>query len=110
MKKLPRSLELRAEDNERTMRVRIMEWTRDVLKSLRTIPDVEFISVDVPSSPDVDVRTENGRPRSVSIARVLSGTVTAAPGIEWDPAANGFTITALHGFSGDARLSLRVEV
>lgn len=109
MTTLPRSLELRAEDNERTVRIRIGEWARDVARFLRTIPSTTYVTVDVPSAADVHVAAD-GRIKSVTVARVLSGIVTSAPGIEWDPAANGFTITALHGFSGDARLTLRVEV
>ena len=106
--KLPISLELRAEDPERLVRTRIGSWARDVLRFLAAIPSVEFKTIDVLASPDLFVLT-SGRPRSVSIARVISGTVTGTPGIDWSNEGEGIRITGLYGFSGDARLSLRIE-
>lgn len=109
MIKTPRSLELRSEDNEQVVRRNIMSWARDVVRYLRALPVVEFVTVTIPSAADRFVATD-GRPRSVVVAQVLSGTATGAPGITWEPERQGFRVTALHGFSGDARLVLRVEV
>ncbi len=108
MKNLPRSLELRASDAEASVRQRINEWTRDVEALLEKVPDVSYMTIDVPSGAGVAV--SSAQPSSVSIARVVTGTTTAAPGIVWAPTSGGFTVTALYGFSGDARLRLRIEV
>lgn len=107
--KLPQSIELRSEDPESIVRSRIMSWARDVVRFLRALPSVSFATVDIPASPDLFVLTD-GRPRSVSVARVVSGTVTGTPGIGWSNEGRGIRITALYGFSGSARLALRIEV
>lgn len=109
MIKAPRSLELRSEDNEQAVRRNVMTWARDVVRYLRALPSVEFVPVTIPSGADRFVAVD-GRPRSVTVAQVLSGTATAAPGIEWEAERGGFRVSALHGFSGEARLVLRVEV
>ena len=109
MTKLPQSLELRSEDPEAIVRSRIMAWARDVARFLRALPEVAFTTIDVPASPSLFVLTD-GRPRSVTVARVVSGTVTGTPGIGWENEGSGIRITALYGFSGAARLVLRVEV
>lgn len=111
MKSLPRKLDILTRDPLDTIHTRVMEWARDVREAFARIPDVSFVTVDVPASAGVSVAIGNGQqPQSVSIARVITGTTSAAPGIVWAPTKGGFTVTALYGFSGAARLSLRVEV
>jgi len=51
-----------------------------------------------------------GTPSAVSVARVVSGTVTATPGIEWSHINGGFRVDAVYGITGASRLMLRVEV
>jgi hypothetical protein len=109
MKLLPRSFEYRFGDTFDSVAVRLAIWTRDAIKSFSAIPDVSYTTVTVPSGGELDV-TSTGTPRSVVVARVVAGAVSAAPGIEWVPIAGGFTITAVHGVAGAATLSLRVEV
>lgn len=106
--KLPRSVELRTRDPLGVTYTRIMEWSRDVVRVLRGVREVKVVTVDVPASPNVTVDV-GFRVASVTVARVVSGTVTATPGIAWSPEGDGFTITALYGVTGDARLSLRAE-
>jgi hypothetical protein len=109
MKRLPRSFEYRSGDTPENIATRLAIWTRDVIQSFARIPDVVYTSVTIPSAGEIDV-TSTGTPRSVVVARVEAGTVSAAPGIEWEPIAEGFRITAVHGVAGAATLSLRVEV
>ena len=109
MKKIPRSLELRTSDPIGTVHQRIMEWTRDALASLKLVPDVSYVTVDIPSGGTASI-TVDGRARSVMVARVVSGTITAAPGIDWEPINNGVEVSAVYGVTGASRLTLRVEV
>lgn len=109
MSKLPAAIELRSEDPEASVRSRVTSWARDVLRFLRELPTVSFRTVDIPASPDLLVITD-GRPRAVSIARVVSGTVTGTPGIGWANEGGGIRITGLYGFSASARVVLRIEV
>jgi hypothetical protein len=107
--KPPRSINHRRGDDPDLTLDRIMSWARDVTRFLRAQPRVEYPAVTIPSAADRFI-VADGRPRSVTVAQVLSGTATGAPGITWEPERQGFRVTALHGFSGDARLVLRVEV
>jgi hypothetical protein len=109
MKKLPRSLELRTSDGAATVYQRLMEWARDVVTSLKLVPDVSYVTVDVPSGGTASIKLD-GRARSVILARVVTGTVTATPGIDWSPTAAGFDVSAVYGVSGASRIALRVEV
>lgn len=109
MRLLPRSFEYRIGDTAEGVATRVAEWARDVRKSLARVPDVEYVTV--PWTGDaVSVFAAGGAPRSVVVARVVDGTVTAAPGVEWEPVASGFRMTAVHGVSAPATLLLRVEV
>jgi hypothetical protein len=110
MRVLPRSFEYRKDDTPESVGQRVAAWTRDAIQSFSRIPDVTYTAVTVPSGETVDVLVANGIPRSVLVARVVSGTVTAAPGIDWVPVAGGFTIRAVYGVAGTAVLALRVEV
>ena len=109
MRLLPRSLEYRTGDTAESIGTRLAVWTRDVIQSLTRVPDVSYTTVTATDLP-VTVAVDGGAPRSVLVARVVSGTVAAAPGIEWSPAATGFSLTAVHGVTGTPVLTLRVEV
>ncbi len=110
MRILPRSLEYRVGDTLESIGTRLAVWTRDVIQALRQLPEVAYVTATVPSGEIVAVASSAGIPRSVVVARVVSGTVTAAPGIDWLPTAGGFTIRAVYGVTGTAVLALRVEV
>ena len=109
MRLLPRSFEYRSGDTAESIGTRLAVWTRDVIAALRTVPDVTYATVTATDLP-ITVAVDGGAPRSVLVARVVSGTVSAAPGVEWSPAATGFTLTAVHGVTGTPVLALRVEV
>ena len=109
MKKLPRSLELRTSDPIGTVYQRIAEWARDVAAALKLVPDVSYVTVDIPSGGTASIAV-TGRARSVMVARVVSGTVTAAPGINWSPTEDGVLVSSVYGVTGASRLTLRVEV
>ena len=109
MRLLPRSLEYRKGDTPESIGTRLAIWTRDVIASFRDVPDVSYATITAPDLP-VTVAVDGGPPRSVLVARVVSGTVSAAPGVEWSPAATGFVLTAVHGVTGTPVLALRVEV
>lgn len=109
MKQLPRAVDYRDNDTPESALRRIYMWARDVVACLKQIPDVIYTTVTVPAGGELSV-TSTGTPRSVLVARVVAGAVSAAPGVEWAPIAGGFTITAVHGVAGAATLSLRVEV
>ena len=109
MRLLPRSLEYRKDDSPESVGTRLAIWTRDVIAALRGVPDVSYTTVTATDLP-LTVAVDGRAPRSVLVARVVSGTVAAAPGIEWSPAATGFSLTAVHGVTGTPVLALRVEV
>lgn len=109
MRLLPRSFEYRAGDTAESIGTRLAIWTRDVIQAFTRIPDVSYTTITATDLP-VTVEMAGGAPRSVLVARVVSGTVAAAPGIEWSPAASGFSLTAVHGVTGTPVLTLRVEV
>ncbi len=109
MKSLPRSFEYRKGDTAENVGTRLAIWTRDVIAAFKRIPDVTYIEVPVASGGSVDVESA-GTPAAVSVARVVSGTVTATPGIEWTPINGGFRVEAVYGITGSSRLMLRVEV
>ncbi len=109
MRLLPRSLEYRKGDTPESVGERLAIWTRDVIAALRLVPDVTYTTITAVDLP-LTVAVDGGAPRSVLVARVVSGTVSAAPGVEWSPAATGFTLTAVHGVTGTPVLALRVEV
>ena len=109
MKKLPRSLELRTADPAATVYQRLTEWARDVAAALKVVPDVSYVTVDIPSGGTASIAVA-GRARSVMVARVVSGTVTAAPGIDWSPTEAGVLVSSVYGVTGASRLTLRVEV
>lgn len=106
----PRSLELRTKDPAATVYQRIMEWARDVRAALSAVPSVSYVTVDVPASGELDGVRAGGRVRCVSVARVVDGTVSGAPGLHWTPADGGFDVVSLYGVTGAARVTLRVEV
>lgn len=109
MKSLPRSFEYRTGDTAEGIGTRLAVWTRDVIAALRMVPNVKYTTVTATGLP-ITVAVDGGTPRSVLVARVVSGTVSAAPGVEWSPAATGFVLTAVHGVTGTPVLTLRVEV
>lgn len=109
MRLLPRSFEYRSGDTAESISTRLAIWTRDVISALARVPDVSYVTVTATGLP-ATVEVANGTPRGVLVARVVSGTVAAAPGIEWSPAATGFVLTAVHGVTGTPVLTLRVEV
>lgn len=109
MRQLPRQVDYRDSDTPESALRRLYMWARDVVACLKRIPDVIYTTVTIPAGGELDVTT-TGVPRSVLVARVVAGAVSAAPGVEWVPIAGGFTITAVHGVAGAATLSLRVEV
>lgn len=109
MIRIPRSLELRAKDGLDGVVARLSEWTRDVREILRQTPVVTYRTVTIPSGGTATIETD-GAPRSVILARVVSGTITATPGIAWAPSRDGVTVGAVYGVTGDARLTLRIEV
>ena len=109
MRLLPRSLEYRDGDTFESVAARLAIWTRDVIAALRTVPSVTYTTITATDLP-LTVAVDGGAPRSVLVARVVSGTVAAAPGVEWSPAATGFVLTAVHGVTGTPVLTLRVEV
>ena len=109
MRLLPRSLEYRKDDSPESVGTRLAIWTRDVIAALRLVPDVTYATVTATDLP-LTVAVDGGAPRSVLVARVVSGTVASAPGVEWSPAATGFVLTAVHGVTGTPVLALRVEV
>lgn len=105
-----RSLELRTKDPAATVYQRIMEWARDVRTALSAVPTVTYVTADVPASGALAGVRADGRVRSVSVARVISGTVSGSPGLHWTPANSGFDVVSLYGVTGAARVTLRVEV
>ena len=109
MKVLPRAFDYRDGDDLKSVGQRLAEWTRDVIQSFSRIPDVFYLTVPW-AGVATPVAVRGGTPRSVVVARVEEGTVSAAPGIEWEPIASGFQLTAVYGVSSPATLSLRVEV
>ena len=109
MRRLPRSFEYRKGDALESIGTRLAVWTRDVISALRDVPDVSYATITATDLPRT-VAVDGGAPRSVLVARVVSGTVSAAPGVEWSPAATGFVLTAVHGVTGTPVLALRVEV
>ena len=109
MKSLPRSFEYRKGDTAENVGTRLAIWTRDVIAAFKRIPDVTYIEVPIASGGSADVESA-GTPSAVSVARVVSGTVTAAPGIEWSHINGGFRVDAVYGITGASRLMLRVEV
>lgn len=109
MKLLPRSFEYRDGDTLENVGARLAIWTRDVIQSFKAIPEVVYLTVPW-AGTSLPVAVRGGTPRSVVVARVESGTVSAAPGVEWEPIASGFQLTAVYGVSSPATLSLRVEV
>ena len=109
MKLLPRSFEYRDGDTFESVGQRLAIWTRDVIKSFSVIPDVAYLTVQW-TGVAVPVFVRGGTPRSVVVARVEDGTVSAAPGVTWEPIATGFKLTAVYGVASPATLSLRVEV
>lgn len=109
MRRLPRSFEYRKGDTPESIGTRLAVWTRDVIAAFRDVPSVTFATVTATDLP-LTVAVDGGTPRSVMVARVVSGTVAAAPGIEWSPAAAGFVLTAVYGVTGTPVLALRVEV
>jgi hypothetical protein len=109
VKKLPRAIDYRSIDEMPGVLRRFAMWSRDVVEALRAVPDVSYVTVSPPSAGSLAVESD-GTPRSVVVARVASGTVTAAPGIDWIPSHGGFTIRAVHGVTGTVSLVLRIEV
>lgn len=109
MRVLPRSFEFRKDDSPESVGTRLAIWTRDVIQSFKAIPEVVYLTVPW-AGTSLPVAVRGGAPRSVVVARVESGTVSAAPGVEWEPIAAGFQLTAVYGVSSPATLSLRVEV
>jgi len=110
MRLLPRSLEYRKDDSPESVGTRLAIWTRDVIAALRGVPDVSYTTVTATDLPLTVAVDGGGAPRSVLVARVVSGTVTATPGIEWSHINGGFRVDAVYGITGASRLMLRVEV
>jgi len=70
---------------------------------------VGYVTVTIATGETPSITTL-GTPRAVSVARVTSGTVSAAVGVDWAPVAGGFEVLGVYGVALPATLSLRVEV
>ena len=108
MKKLPRAIDYRSIDEMPGVLRRFAMWTRDVVESLQDVPDVSYVTVTMPQ--EGRPIASDGIPRSVTVARVITGTITATPGLDWIPSAGGFIVRAVYGVTGTVSLVLRIEV
>lgn len=108
---VPRPVRFESGDTPVSRARRLNKFTRETSAYLAQVGRVYFRDLVITDASVIPaVAVPEGAVRSVTVARVVEGTVTAAPGVNWSPTSSGVEVSGFYGVAAPCRLTLRIEV
>lgn len=107
----PRTVRFESDDSGVSRARRLNKFVRESIGYLEHVPRTLYRDLVIEDASVIPaVATPEGEPKSVTVARVIEGTVSAAVGVDWEPSNSGVKVNAVYGVAAPARLTLRIEV